>query len=248
MMTARQHDPSARDSDAEATAAHAQRLFDLQLAFNLYPAVYAHVSWFAQLVQGMPTDEEARELHASPLWIRALSSELLRQEQLDRHFDCDFFDPAKRLALLDAATLTRVAGLVAATLRRERLRRTIRKADVSAIHDCMGSQAHAFAVGWTGTLPLQQHTVESEFWPTRVVWEKTSVAQLLTALPSHATGVTGRLRMRFPKDWELPRQPLLPEPMRVGLTQLVVAVITQAAPHWSWLFESGAFEPGAVRC
>lgn len=248
MMNAGQHDSSAPDVGIEATAAHAQRLFDLQLAFNLYPATYAHVSWFARLGQGMATGEEARELHASPLWIRALSTELLRQEQLDQHFDCDFFDPAKRLALLDAATLTRVAGLVSATLRRERLRRTIRQADVCAIHNCMGSQAHAFAVSWTGPLPAQQPTVESEGWPTRAVWERASVAQLLTALPSHATGVIGRLRMRFPRDWELPRQPLLEESLRVGLTQLIVGVIAQAAPHWRWLFESASLEPGAGRC
>ncbi|MET0533995.1 MAG: SctK family type III secretion system sorting platform protein [Steroidobacter sp.] len=248
MMNARQHDSSAPDLDVGATAAQAQRLFDLQLAFNLYPATYAHASWLAPLGQATPTGEEARELHASPFWIRALSTQLLRQEQLDQHFDCDFFDPAKRLALLDAATLTRIAGLVSATLRRERLRRTIRQADVFAVQSCMGSQAHAFAVSWEGPLPLQQHTVEGEGWPTRAVWERTSVARLFTALPSHATGVIGRLRLRFPKDWELPRQPLLAEPLRVGLTQLIVGVIAQASPQWSWLFESRSFEPGAGRC
>lgn len=248
-MNARPHDSSAPDVAMEAAAAdQEQRLFDLQLAFNLYAATYAHASWFAPLGYAMPTGEEARELHASPLWIRALSTELLRREQLDQYFDCDFFDPAKRLALLDVATLTRIAGLVSATLQREKLRRAIRQTDVSAIRSCMGSEAHAFAVSWTGPLPPHFPVLEREVWPRRAVWERTSVALLMTALPSHATGVIGRLRMRFPRDWELPRQPLLTEPLRIGLTQLVIGVISRAAPHWSWLFESGSFEAGAARC
>src|SRR5688572_16853150 len=89
-----------------------ERLLDLQLAFNLFPARYAHASWLERL----GVSDADNELRPSPLWTRSVSSGLLRAANLDKHFDSDFFDPAKRLALIDATTLTRVAGLVCATL------------------------------------------------------------------------------------------------------------------------------------
>ena len=107
-MNAAPRDPSAK------AAGGGDRLADLQLAFNLYPSWYAHASWLERL--GITSDD--RELRNTPLWTRCVSSALLHSEQLDQHFDCDFFDPAKRLALLDAAALTRLGGLVNATLPR----------------------------------------------------------------------------------------------------------------------------------
>ncbi len=91
-----------------------------------------------------------------------MSSALLRGGQLHQHFDCDFFDPAKRLALIDAGTLTRMAGLVSATLLRERLRRTVAHAEVRAIQQCMGEETHAFAVRWRGLLPMVGPIVDKE--------------------------------------------------------------------------------------
>ena len=72
-----------------------ERLLDLQLSFNLYPSQYAHTSWLERL----GVSDADKELRTSPLWIRSVSSALLRGANLDKHFDNDFFDPAKRLAL-----------------------------------------------------------------------------------------------------------------------------------------------------
>jgi hypothetical protein len=216
-----------------STEGSAERLVDLQLAFNLYPSWYAHSTWLAQL--GIADSET--ELQNSPLWTRAVSSALLRSEQLEQHFDNDFFDPAKRLALLDAATLTRVAGLASATLLREKLKRAVRQDEVRALQACIGAEAHAFAVRWGGLLPMVNPPFAGAGWPTRAEWERASIIQLFAALPAHAIGVMGRLRMRFPNDWGLPRQRLA-EPQRVGLTRLIVAVILQSSPLWRWLFEA----------
>ncbi len=231
--------PVSKDDNAE-------RLFDLQLAFNLYPATYAHPSWLPQWGSVIPAAEPADELQAQPLWIRAVSSALLRSESLEQYFDCDFFDPAKRLALLDAITLTRIAGLVSATLLRARLRRVVGQAEVRAVHECIGAEAHAFSVRWAGALPQIHLPVEDDPWPTRAAWERVSVARLFSALPSHAVGVIGRLRLRFPRRWNLSAQRLV-EPQRAALMQLITAVTIESAPQWGWLFQQREAD-GETRC
>jgi hypothetical protein len=230
-------DAEPRDASAAAAAepAHAERLLDLQLAFNLYPAWYAHPSWLATLGDASLLAEEYCELRTSPQWLRAMSTALLCAGQLQHHFDCDFFDPAKRLALIDAVTLTRIGGLVSATLMRERLRRVVLQSEMRAVHACMGAEAHEFAVRWSGLLPMVGPAIESGAWPMRATWERNSIAQLFSALPSHAIGVIGRLRMKFPCDWPASRQRLV-EPQRVGLTKLIVGVLLQSGTPWNWLF------------
>lgn len=230
----------AASADASALAEDAsERLLDLQLAFNLYPAWYAHLSWLALLGDADELSQESYELRGSPLWIRSTSSALLRGSNLHRHFESDFFDPAKRLALIDADSLRRIAGHVSATLLRTRLRRVVEQREVQAVHACMGAEAHAFAVRWDGLLPMVAPIVDpnihSDQWPTAATWEHHSVAQLLSALPNHAIGVLGRLRMKFPSDWSLPRQRLV-EPQRVSFTRLIVSVILESNSPWRWLF------------
>src|SRR5688572_30241880 len=112
------------------------RLLDLQLSFNLYPSQYAHASWLERLGVS-DADNDIRE---SPLWTRSVSSALLRAANLDKHFDNDFYDPAKRVALVDAPTLTRVAGLVCAALLRERIKRAVRQEEVRALRSSIGAE------------------------------------------------------------------------------------------------------------
>jgi hypothetical protein len=225
----RETTPRAQSS----TASSAERLLDLQLSFNLYPSQYAHASWLERL--GVSRADHG--LHDSPLWTRSVSSALLRAANLDKHFDSDFFDPAKRLALLDATTLTRIAGLVGAALLRERIKRAVRQEEVRALRATVGAEAHAFAVRFGGLLPMVTPPFENGPWPAPDEWQKGTVLQMFAALPAHAIGVTGRMRMRFPSDWSPTRQ-RLNEPQRVSLTRLIVAVIVQSAPEWRWLFEA----------
>ena len=210
-----------------------ERLLDLQLSFNLYPSQYAHASWLERL--GMSdADHESR---TSPLWTRSVSSALLRAANLDKHFDNDFYDPAKRLALIDASTLTRVAGLVCATLLRERIKRAVRQEEVRVMQKSIGAEAHAFAVRFGGLLPMVTPPFAAGPWPASTEWQKAAVLLIFGALPAHAIGVMGRMRMRFSSDWT-PSRHRLNEPQRVGLTKLIVAVIMQSTPDWRWLFEA----------
>lgn len=211
---------------------NAERLLDLQLSFNLYPSQYAHASWLEHL----GVSDTDNELRASPLWTRSVSSTLLRAANLDKHFDNDFFDPAKRLALLDATTLTRVAGLVCATLLRDRIKRAVRQEEVRALRATIGPEAHAFAVRFGGLLPMVAPPFANDPWPAPAEWHEAAVLLIFSALPAHAIGVTGRMRMRFSSDWGLPRN-RLNEPQRVGLTKLIVAVLMQSTPQCRWLFE-----------
>lgn len=228
-MNAAQRDTTSPSSGPS----NAERLLDLQLAFNLYPSQYAHASW----LQRLGVSEGDTALRASPLWTRSMSSALLRAANLDKHFDNDFYDPAKRLALLDAPTLTRVAGLVGATLLRDRIKRAIRQDEVRTLRATIGAEAHAFAVRFGGLLPMVAPAFASEPWPAPAEWQKATVLLAFGALPAHAIGVMGRMRMRFPSDWTLPRN-RLNEPQRVGLTKLIVAVLVQSTPDWRWLFEA----------
>jgi hypothetical protein len=221
-----------RETTSSSGSGNAERLLDLQLSFNLYPSQYAHASWLERL----GVSDADNELRTSPLWTRSVSSALLRAANLDKHFDNDFFDPAKRLALLDASTLTQVAGLVCATLLRDRIKRAVKQDEVRALRATIGAEAHAFAVRFGGLLPMVTPPFAKDPWPTAAEWQKAAVLLMFGALPAHAIGVMGRMRMRFASDWTLPRQ-RLNEPQRVGLTKLIVAVILQSTPDWRWLFE-----------
>jgi hypothetical protein len=223
---------AASRETSSSSPSNADRLLDLQLSFNLYPSQYAHASWLEHL----GVSEADKELRASPLWTRSVSSALLRGANLDKHFDNDFFDPAKRLALLDATTVTRVAGLVCATLLRDRIKRAVRQEEVRALRATIGPEAHAFAVRFGGLLPMVTPPFANDPWPAPAEWQKAAVLLMFSAFPAHAIGVVGRMRMRFPSDWGLPRS-RLNEPQRIGLTKLIVAVLLQSTPDCRWLFE-----------
>jgi hypothetical protein len=212
---------------------NAERLLDLQLAFNLYPSQYAHASWLELL----GVSDADNELRSSPLWTRSVSSALLRAANLDKHFDSDFFDPAKRLALIDASTLTRVAGLVCATLLRDRIKRAVRQEEVRTLRATIGPEAHAFAVRFGGLLPMVTPPFANGPWPAPAEWQKAAVLLMFGALPAHAVGVMGRMLMRFSNEWTMPRQRWT-EPQRIGFTKLIVAVLMQSTPDWRWLFEA----------
>lgn len=232
--------PSSRSNIGAQSPAQPGAVVDvisLRLGFNLFPSDYAHPSWLAQL--GMNVAELATPFVRSPLWKRSVSTALLRAHRLEQRFDCDFDDHAKRLALIDTATLTRIGGLALATVLRERLRRIVQRSQVQALHDCMGAEAHQFALRWNGAVP----SLPVPFEGTAVgisaeSWAQRSVGQLFAALPDQTTGIGERMRLRFPAHWTLPdpAQPKLDDAQRGDLTKLVVALIAQSAPQWSWLF------------
>lgn len=241
--------PSTHSNVAATNPAHpgvAVDIVGLKLDFNLFPAKYAHASWLVQL--GIDAAESSTAVARSPLWLRSVSTALLRARRLEKCFDCDFHDTAKRLVLIDTATLVRIGGLVLATLLREHLRRIVQRSQVQALHDCMGLEAHRFALRWMGMVPsIPVPFADGAIHISPESWAQRSVAQLFAAVPAQATGILERMRLRFPAHWTLPdsRQPQLNEPQRSALMTLIIAVIADCAAQWSWLFaEQG---PAAVR-
>jgi hypothetical protein len=216
----------------------AGRLFDLQLKFNLFPAMYAHQSWIEHLGLKANLGMAQMKSATSTFWLRRLSDALLRARELDRQFDFDFFDRAKRVALLDDQALARVGGLVAAVLVREHLRGAVRGPEVEALQHAIGSAARRFALRSNLDLPpvpaqlcrLGRHS------PTPVTWAR-RVAVLVTAIiPVTSPGTLGRLQFKFPQSWARLKRLQLTEKERVGLTELFVAVISQESKEWAWLF------------
>lgn len=241
-MAAMSHErPPLADAGGHADAAGypTHDLADLVLTFNLFPALYAHSTWLSCVC---PRVDDSTRLDGSPLWVRALSVALLRRQRLHEHFDGDFTDPIKRLALVDAATLTRIAGLASAALLRNRLRRVVKREHVQAVQASLGVEAHLFAIRWQGPLPAVDPLTDGEEWPSAELWRKKSIALLFAVMPAQARGVMDRLRMRFPIAWVLPdpEQVPLAEPHRGNLARLLIAVARDSSAQWSWLFDLDA--------
>jgi hypothetical protein len=241
----------------------AARLFDLQLAFNLFPATYVHSGWLVEMgllpdlliKTGDPRSDAADGgiAPASPFWVRRLSNALLRRWRLDQQFDCDFFDPAKRLALLDAAELIRIGGLAGAVLMRDRIRRTVDRAAIAVMQQSIGADAHRFALRYDRQLP-ELDTLSSEWtrqwngsWPEVDAWTARSAILLSSAIPVTAPGVLGRLQFKFPRSWtsEASHRLRLTEQQRASLAELLVDIVAEHSTEWAWLFAQAA--PDAMR-
>jgi YOP proteins translocation protein K (YscK) len=220
-------------------------LFDLQLKFNLFPAVYTHPSWSEHPGYSPPEHRQAFNPQSS-FWIRRRSDALLRTWELDRQFDFDFSDRGKRLALLDAQTVRHIGGLAGALLVRDTLRRIVRGTDVASLQRIIGAEAYHFALRWKRPLPAMDLTSElcrlSVPWPEPDAWSSRSVMLVFAALPKSAAGVIARLRFKFPHDSTSSpaSSPQLTEATRLDLSQLLIDIIDDECPEWSWLFDSRA--------
>lgn len=243
---------SAAPRDSASAAA---LLFDLQLQFNLFPAAYLHSSWLDDCGLSAHDDEFPA---SSPFWVRCLSNALLRRWRLEQQFDCDFFDPAKRLALLDADALIRVGGLAGAVLLRDRIRRTVDGAAIAVMQKAIGPAAHRFALRWDGqssvlaSVGAEWSRPWSDGWPDAEVWAASSAMLVTCAIPATASGVLGRLRFKFPRSWaaDASARPRLTEAQRMSLAQLLMSIVVGQVAEWAWLFaerSDAAYSPATRR-
>lgn len=212
------------------------RLFTLQLHFNLFPASYVDPSWLPKSA----ASEADLTVGGSPFWMRSLSSALLREWQLEQQFDCDFRDPAKRLALLDAVLLLRVGGLASAALLRERIRRTVDGASLAVMQRAIGIEAHRFALRWREDLgelaeiaTLWNRKLDRD-WPTADEWAAHSASLVMAAMPATASGVIGRLRLKFPRAWSSePRERVrMSERQRAALAKFLIDRVSEFSSEW----------------
>jgi hypothetical protein len=221
---------------------HQSQVFDAQLQFNLFPATYAHPSWIVHA--GLCRSEaELRELPIhSPYWIRSVSDTLLGDLDLHQQYDFDFSDSTKRIALLDAASLTHVGNHVAAVLLRNRLRTLVLKSDVERISQTVGAAARRFALEGTHEVPpVPSHALVAaasvpESWP------ETLARLIVGCVPEAACGIRTRLQMRFPHAWlaQERRRALFSEAEHRHIAGLFVALARELDVRDAWLFEGGA--------
>ncbi len=230
-------------SHAEFAAPLCDRQFALGLRFNLLPGAYADPGWLQHLDPALASDV-LEHMPASAFWTKRLSRRLLAAWELDRMYDFDFADHGKRLALLDPAALLDASRVVAAVLVRDALRTIVHGPTVARLRETLGDNAHRVALAWstpTPDMPSAFTDFSAETLETGQ-WARHTMALALEAIPPSATGVTARMRLKFPRlDASSPlvspfgRQ--LTETRRRGLAAVFTAVIRQQLPSRGWLFD-----------
>jgi YOP proteins translocation protein K (YscK) len=220
----------------------ADRRFDAELAFNLFPAQYVHPSWVAPLLGGFE-EAEPSDGARTVFWRRCLSQALMRQHELDRLIDFDFADSAKRSVLMDGDAGLRVASLVSALLLRDALRRVVLAPQVAAVQRHLGAPMLTQVLRANDVLPklisapaglldpseLLQATDDPQLWPRRAarLW--------LAMVPAAALGTLRRLRLKLPLAWRSLEAWRLGDVERRQIGALFATVTPRAAPEWAWL-------------
>jgi hypothetical protein len=222
----------------------APALWEESKRFNLFPSLYWHDSWRAQLTARIGMTEP--DLDAQPFWVRTLSTAILRELRLEEEFDFDFADRAKRLALLDGATLQRLCLAIAGLLVRQHLRLLVSRDDASLIQRCLGPDIHKLVLEWRGpmpvvaTVPLWSADWRSD-WSDSDAWARWGVATLYSALPPETRALHGRLRLKFPVSWPHDSFAARSTPdYRPLNAHVVLTLLPLVAPGWSWLFAENA--------
>jgi hypothetical protein len=226
---------------ASDAALVADRRFNAELVFNLFPAQYVHASWVASMLGGF--EDETNEGARSAFWQRCLSQALMRQHELDRLIDFDFADGAKRSVLMDGDAGLRVAAQVSALLLRDALRRVVLAPQVAALQRHLGAPTLAQVLRANEVLPklanppaglldaseLLQAADDPQLWPRRAarLW--------LAMVPAAALGTMRRLRLKLPLAWRSLDAWRLGDTERRQIGALFAAVTPRAAPEWAWL-------------
>jgi hypothetical protein len=228
------------NAGAVALENHSDALWAAITRFNLFPGEYWHDSWREQLTARIgPVDPD---LSSQPLWVRALSTTILRELRLHDRFDFEFTDRLKRMALLDATTLHRLCLALAGLLARNHLRLLVSRDDANLIQRCLGPDIHRLVVEWRGPVPIAASALSwsadwRSIWANSDAWARHGVATLYSALPADMPAMHGRLRLKFPAQW-----PTASFNFALGAEHgqfngnVCLKVLSLIAPAWSWIF------------
>ncbi|GFE85226.1 SctK family type III secretion system sorting platform protein [Steroidobacter agaridevorans] len=208
--------------------------------FNLFPGEYWHDSWREELTARIgPGDPDSS---SQPLWVRALSTTILRELRLHDRFDFEFTDRLKRLVLLDATTLHRLCLALVGLLVRNHLRLLVSRDDANLIQRCLGPDIHRLVLEWREPVPIAASPLSwsadwRSIWSDSDAWARRGVATLYSALPIDMPALHGRLRLKFPSQWPAASFSLTNEPEHRQLNgDVCLKVLSLIAPSWSWLF------------
>lgn len=118
-------------------------LFRVVFDFNCRPQFWVH----SEVIERLPECAVIQALANATHGTTHLASWLTRTLQLDMHEPIwDFEDPRRRLNLLSSETLTRLASFAGAALCWPRIASIIGKAEIQALKNTLGEEAHAFAL------------------------------------------------------------------------------------------------------
>lgn len=230
---------------AVALEKHNEALWAAITRFNLFPAEYWHHSWREQLTARIGPIDPA--LSSQPLWVRALSTTILRELRLHDQFDFEFTDRLKRVALLDATTLQRLCLAIAGLLTRHHLRLLVSRDDANLIQRCLGHDIHRLVLEWRGPIPIAGSPLSwsadwRSTWADSDAWARHGVATLYSALPSEMPALHGRLRLKFPAQWPAASHTFTDGAFTAGAEHrqfngnVCLQLLSVIAPGWSWLF------------
>ena len=196
-----------------------QRAAVLLWHFNCRIAMLAHGSWIDR-----PT------LTPQP----AFSRHLLARHGLQGCHDWHCEAAAKRLWLMDTATLAALSLAVGGVLQAPRLRRTVQRAQRQAL------QAAWPALAWDAAqdpLAPRLPSARADPAPGIEALARSGAALLRGLLQPGWRAVAGRARLRLPRPWAADVPCVLPAGEQQALLDWITAVwVPQRSPPWAWLF------------
>jgi len=178
-------------------------LFRVIFDFNQRPQHWVH----PQTLQGLPHSSVVRYLIESTHGGRFLAAWLAKECRLDQAGCCwDFKEPRRRLALLGADSLERLACFSGAALVWPRIAAVIAKTEIQQLKQALGEEAHRFALRRAQLIVPQETALALE--EGQMLHEQALGAGwnlLLDAMADDDLAVSQRIRLKLP-----PSAPALP--------------------------------------
>lgn len=214
----------------------AMRLLRQIMDFNLHPESSLHPSW-------LPPDWPIRH-RKTGRWGTSgkavLSNTLRRWDGHSLPPEYDFDSPLRRLALMDGASLRRLAAYCGFAAHRPAfnlrgvaplVRRQIRRYDSDALHFVLDRmpQLDQFAMN-IGAFEARPHSAG------RVIVDR-GYRLLLAALAGEGEGVMLRVRRKLPRRVSQRQSPELSPAQLAQISEvMLLCIVPERLPQWDWLF------------
>ncbi|HEY6926291.1 MAG TPA: SctK family type III secretion system sorting platform protein, partial [Steroidobacteraceae bacterium] len=200
--------------------------------FNIRVARFAHHSWFEEVAGIRPT---AR----TELW---LSRWLLQESGLDHEMDWEMSEPQKRLWLLDAPSLQRLAQELALTMHREWVLQLIDARRLRVLEESVGAGAVNFVIGdlpegqYHHAAPQVDFDADSPAGLTTKLRE-VGARTLMGLLSPEWRAVRGRAQLYFERFQRLGEVvPCEPAQRQQALALICEWLIPRRFAEWAWCF------------
>lgn len=214
-------------TDALAGLAADRALLMAVLRFNLQPAGYADPERLAALWPDRLDAGQWRRLLAAPRLAGRLSRHLLERLGLEGESCWDFAPRRRRLALLPAGELTRIARFAGCFLHARAIARVIARGAVQELRQRLGDDAYLFAVK-RATFLAPPETAQGPVEPAAI--EHGGFACLGHWLAGEPAAVAARLRLKLPPPGIPERPPAVPDAALAG--QVLDKVLKEGDAAW----------------